>query len=52
MNTVDKKEEEFAHIVLRESGENVLIFNTGDVLDMMDEFIGGYDAIIRPHDLS
>jgi len=37
---------------LCESREDVFIFCAGDLLDGMDEFIGGDYAVIRPHDLS
>jgi len=52
METVHEKEEEFAHVILGESGENVFIFCAGNLLDGMDEFIGGDYPVIGPHDLS
>jgi hypothetical protein len=52
METIHEKEEEFAHIILGESREDIFIFCAGNLLDSMDEFIGGDYAVIGPHDLS
>jgi len=52
MNTIDEKEEEFAHIILGISGENIAIFGSRDLVDGMNEFIGGYYPIIGEHEFS
>jgi hypothetical protein len=51
MHTIHEKKEEFGHIILGIPRENILIFDTSNMLNMMDEFGGRDDTIPTPHDI-